>query len=187
MACSSAFFSNRADLSVLAATLAHELHHRDHDSVPTDVFAAYIECERAAHIREAKDMEHVGELIRTRSLGPAGLPRHFDGAVLKARASEAAYELKAELVRILEAADTLDGEPPASLATTLRRCAELAQRPIARGVADERALLEELDTAILDTPLDATSYQPVLWVRAALERFVASDSAVARFQAEGLK
>lgn len=174
---------DRVDLSVLTATLAHELHHRERDSVATDVLSAHIECERAAHAREAADMERAAELLRTRSLGPAGLPRRFDGAVLKARASAAAYTLKAELVRVLETADTLDGDPPDRLAQVLRRCTELAQRPIERGVADERGLLEALDTAVFGTPLDATFHKPMLRARVALERFAASEAAVAAFQA----
>lgn len=136
----------KTDLSILAATLAHELHHMELDGTETLNRMHQCDRERRAHAREAEDLERMLDLLHARQLGTDAFRRRFADAKAVARVLEALYTLKFELFRLAQAVHELDLPP--DFAETYARLVDLAERDLAKDVVQERVVLHEVSRAL---------------------------------------
>lgn len=172
------------ELPFLASSLAHELHHMERDT--TETINRMHECdrERAAHARQADDVERMILLLRARSDEPDAFLPAFLLARAQARALAAMYDAKFELFRVVQALDRVDGlrEMPA-LYERYERCIDVAGSDLSTDHAHELEVLDELKAASLGSHAEAVVAAALSRARDAVLACAPLEAAVDRLRA----
>jgi hypothetical protein len=135
----------------LASTLAHELHHMEHDRTESVNRMQEVDRERKAHACEAVDAERMLTALAGWSVDP-GLIGSLELARAKARAVSAMYSAKFELFRVVQALDTVGGlKQMSELYRLYEECISLAQAKLSTDHGEEVRLLDALIHATTGT------------------------------------
>lgn len=169
--------------AVIAANIAHELHHmQEGDGVSINRMH---ECdrERHAHAREATDIDRMIAALPPSSPDTAQWRSALELEEAKARALSAMYNSKFELFRLVQAWDRVDGlRDMRELYALYDRCIEIAQRKLATQHREELSLLDEMSVAIFETDAEAMVAGALQRAREALQACAPLEAEVTRLR-----